>query len=213
MDSEFWQAKWRSNEIGFHQADIHPLLTRLWPAIGVRPGGRVLVPLCGKSRDLIWLCQQGYEVVGFELSELAVAALFAEHGLTPERAGWGEFQRYAVPGLTVYCGDFLAAVPATAPRCEGLYDRAALIALAPPQRQPYVDAVQRWCAPAARGLLITVEYPVGAITAPPFSLATDEVSALYAGRFALQERMRQRADVKGRAALEVAYELVRAAVA
>ena len=213
MDAEFWRAKWTSNEIGFHQTEIHPLLTRLWPAIGVPPGSRVLVPLCGKSHDLIWLHQQGYEVVGFDLSEVAVAALFVEHGLTPERTSWGEFQRYTVPGLTVYCGDFFAAVPTTALLCDGLYDRAALIALAPPQRQPYVDVVQRWCAPAARGLLITVEYSVGAITAPPFSLATDAVLALYAGRYRVQERARQRADVKGQPALEVGYELVRAAVA
>ncbi len=35
-------------------------------------GRRVLVPLCGKTPDLLWLAEQGNEIVGVELSEIAV---------------------------------------------------------------------------------------------------------------------------------------------
>ena len=78
MDHEFWHTRWQENRIGFHQPDTNPLLVRHWPAMQVSPGARVLVPLCGKSLDLLWLLEQDLQVTGVEISRIAVEALFAE---------------------------------------------------------------------------------------------------------------------------------------
>jgi thiopurine S-methyltransferase len=208
MEPEFWHAKWRVNEIGFHQAEIHPLLLAQWPPLALAPGSRVLAPLCGKSHDLIWLRNQGYIVIGIELSSVAVEALFTEHGLTPTRASSNFFDCYSVPGLTVYCGDFFAASPTIIAPCQGFYDRAALIALAPSQRQAYVEHVTELCGPAARGLLITVEYPNSAVKPPPFSVDQDDVRNYYGSRWQVTERVRHKSDIKGYIGEEVAYELL-----
>ena len=83
MDADFWQQRWREGRIGFHQDRPTPLLEQYWDAVGVAHGARVLVPLCGKSLDLAWLAARGHEVLGVELSRLAIEQFFAEHALTP----------------------------------------------------------------------------------------------------------------------------------
>jgi thiopurine S-methyltransferase len=78
MDPDFWHERWKTNQIGFHQGEINHCLVRYWPSLGLKTGGRVLVPLCGKSRDMFWLLEQGFAVTGIEISPIAVEAFFAE---------------------------------------------------------------------------------------------------------------------------------------
>ena len=74
MDEDFWQRRWACNEIGFHLSEVNPYLQQFWPALNVASGAQVLVPLCGKSLDMIWLAEQGYRVLGVELAQAAVEA-------------------------------------------------------------------------------------------------------------------------------------------
>src|SRR5699024_2930193 len=105
MNQDFWLQKWERNEIGFHEAEGNRLLPRGWPAAEVPAGAGVLVPLCGKSVDMLWLASRGYRVVGVELSEQAVRAFFAEHGLQPQVAPAGPFQRWRADGIEILQGD------------------------------------------------------------------------------------------------------------
>lgn len=211
MERDFWLKKWSTNEIGFHQQEIHPLLETHWPALGVPPGARVLVPLCGKSNDMDWLARRGLEVIGFELSEVAVDTFFAARACVPARDAHGAFRRYRARlgggGITIFCGDFFAATPELCAPCAALYDRAALIALAAAQRAAYLATVRALLTPSARGLLITVEYPAGAVSPPPFSLEADEVAEHYGPAWQLEPCARQASDIKGYAGTEAAYLL------
>ena len=45
----------------------------------------VLVPLCGKSKDMIWLAQNGCSVVGIEYVGAAIVAFFEENAITYEK--------------------------------------------------------------------------------------------------------------------------------
>lgn len=54
MDADFWLARWREEQTGFHQQRVTPLLMKYWPTLGLPEGCRVLVPLCGKSLDMIY---------------------------------------------------------------------------------------------------------------------------------------------------------------
>jgi thiopurine S-methyltransferase len=76
MQADFWHQRWAKGEIGFHESDINPLLIAHFANLGLEPGQRVFVPLCGKTHDISWLLAQGYNVVGAELSETAIKALF-----------------------------------------------------------------------------------------------------------------------------------------
>src|SRR3569623_953180 len=49
----------------------------------------IFIPLCGKSKDMLWLRAQGHAVIGVEVVARAVEAFFAENALpgTPRRHG------------------------------------------------------------------------------------------------------------------------------
>lgn len=83
-EHQSWRQRWQQDDIGFHQAEVNISLQRYFSQLNLKPGQRVFVPLCGKSRDIGWLLYQGYAVVGVELSELAIQGLFAQLNKTPE---------------------------------------------------------------------------------------------------------------------------------
>jgi len=178
MQAAFWHDRWERNEIGFHRADINVHLQQFWQRLKVCPGTQVLVPLCGKSRDLAWLAGQGYPVLGVELSPLAVRAFFTEHGLRPQIRQQKAYQRWQAGLITLLCGDFFGLGPADLGEIAGIYDRAALIALPPPLRRIYAKQLQA-LAPGAPLLLVSLEYPQEAMQGPPFAVSATEIAALY----------------------------------
>lgn len=183
MEPEFWHQRWQQNQIGFHQGEVNPYLRKYWHELGVSAPARVLVPLCGKSLDLLWLLDQGYRVEGVELSELAVRAFFDEQGLTPQVTSLGDFQVWECGNLRLWCGDLFNLTASLLGPIDAVYDRAALIALPAPMRQRYVQHIQT-LAGTVPHLLIALDYPQQQMDGPPFSVAQAEVEALFAERYA-----------------------------
>lgn len=179
MHEEFWQARWARNEIGFHRSDVNPLLPRHWPALGLAPGSEVLVPLCGKSLDMLWLAAQGHPVLGIELAEKAVRDFFVEQGLIAEVSDDGRLRRYQAAGIALLQGDFFAVNAQQAAGCRGYYDRAALIALPPEMRRRYVAHLSALLPAGCVGLLATLDYPQEQRQGPPFAVSDAEVRELY----------------------------------
>jgi thiopurine S-methyltransferase len=178
-DADFWHQRWRDNQIGFHQSRATPLLEQYWDAIEVPAGGRVFVPLCGKSLDLLWLAGRGHRVLGAELSQLAIDQFFAEHALTPivQDAPYG--RRHIAGAIEIVCGDVFALDAGVLSDCAGVYDRAALIALPQQVRERYAHEVYSRLPAGCRGLLVTLEYPQHEKNGPPFPVHGDEVESLY----------------------------------
>lgn len=178
MEPRFWHERWAINQIGFNQASVNPHLLRLWPELTATPGERVLVPLCGKSIDMVWLLNQGFHVVGAELSEIAVAGFFSENGWQPAIEERGALKVYRGEGCEIWCGDFFALTPEDVGDCTAFYDRAALIALPPDLRWRYVKQLNHLLSNDACGLLVTLDYDQSLIAGPPFSVDEDEVLQL-----------------------------------
>ena len=179
MDHDFWHERWRQGSIGFHEGRPNTFLARHGRELAP---GRVLVPLAGKSVDMVHLAAQGHEVVGIELSELAVEAFFADHGLTPERATVGPYASYSANGITLLCGDFFLAAPEhLGGPLAGLYDRAAVIALPPELRRRYAQHVRGLMPAGARGLVVTFDYAQELMDGPPFAVSATELRTLYEG--------------------------------
>lgn len=208
MEANFWQQRWASNQIGFHEADYHPQLLAHWPTLGAT-ANRVLVPLCGKSLDMVWLRERGHEVLGVELSDIAVRAFFAERGLTPTVLQRDGYEIFTADGYTLLCGDFFALTTTALGAFAAIYDRAALIALPPDMRRDYAATLTRLAAPGTPMLTITVEYDTSALTPPPFPVVDAEVQRLYASGWRIEDRGRVPAQVKGQAGIEGIYVLRR----
>jgi len=193
MQAEFWLERWREGRTSFHRDAPMPLLLQHWPALALPPGSRVLVPLCGKTLDMRWLAEQGHRVLGVELSPLAVAQFFAEHGLTPERHESPLGVHHVAGNIEIIEGDVFALDDATLAGCAAVYDRAAVIALPPPLRARYAREVYGRLPAGSRGLMITLEYPPHEMDGPPFSVDADEVAALFGERWDVE--LLERSDI------------------
>ncbi len=178
MDAEFWQQRWREGRIGFHHEAPMPLLVEHWQQLALPPDRRVLVPLCGKSVDMLWLAAQGCRVLGVEISPLAIAQFLQENGLTATTRDSPLGRHYHAGRIELIEGDAFALDAATLAGCDAVYDRAAIIALPPDLRQRYAESVYARLPHGCRGLMITLEYPQAEKDGPPFSVRESEVRAL-----------------------------------
>lgn len=179
MEPDFWRSRWKENRIGFHEGKPNALLIKHLNVL--EPAMRLLVPLCGKAEDLAFLAAQGHDVVGVELVESAVKDFFEEHGVKPEVTKVGNFTKYSAPRLTIFAGDFFKTTRELLGNVDALYDRAAVIALPDPMRAGYVKHVRSLLPAGSPGIVITVEYPPGALEGPPFSVPEAELRAHYSG--------------------------------
>ncbi len=183
MEHSFWKERWQRGEIGFHQPHIHAQLQKFWPDLRLPKGSAVFVPLAGKSRDMAWLAEQGHKVIGAELSELAVRDFFKESDLTPVVTPSVPFQIFEAGPFKIYQGDFFAMPQEALRDVAACYDRAALIALPPDMRPRYAEKLAAVSPAKAVLFLVTIEYPEGEITGPPFCVTRDEVRSLYRQHF------------------------------
>lgn len=180
MDTEYWAQRWHEGRTGWHQDRPTPLMLKHWPSLGIEPGARVFVPLAGRSLDMAWFASQGLRVLGVELSELAVAGFFAEHGLAPRTWTSRYGTHYEAGGIELICGDAFGLDADALAGCDAVFDRAALIALPSGLRERYVDTLYARLPPRCRGLLITLEYPQHEKAGPPFAVDEAEVRARFA---------------------------------
>ena len=174
--SESWLERWEQGRIGWHEPGGNSKLKKHWPKLTA--GSRVLVPLCGKSPDLIWLAERGLEVVGIELSQIAVESFFSEHELSFERRQYGHLSRYRskAPAITIFCGDYFAFESES---FDALFDRGALIALPAGLRSRYVEHTKSLLTNDAYRLIITLEYDQLSADGPPFAVMTDEITSYW----------------------------------
>ncbi len=186
MDADFWHERWQKGEIGFHQAQGNPLMQHFWPQMKAPPGATVLVPLCGKSPDLLWLRSRGHRVVGIELSDIAVEAFFAEHEVQYERSAWSGGARYQADGLEIIQGDFFALPEGEFSEIEWVYDRAAVIALPSQLRTRYAEHLLALCPALGGMLIIALDYEPDPQERPPFSVTEDELRRLYGDEFRIE---------------------------
>lgn len=180
MEPEFWHRRWAENVIHFHRGEVNPHLVAHLPRLGLAPGARVLLPLCGKSVDMRWLAAEGFAVLGVELSPIAAAAFFSEAGLDYEVAPSGPFERYRGGRIDILCGDFFDLEPAHCRDVAAVFDRAALVALPEAMRARYAHGLLGLVPEGAPILLVTLEYRQAEMAGPPFSVDADEVHAHFA---------------------------------
>ena len=191
MHPDFWQQRWQQGRTGFHQDRPTPLLERHWTSVHAPAGCRVLVPLCGKSLDMLWLAEQGHRVLGVELSPIAVQQFFTEHGMTPGIHTSPSGTHYRCGRIEIVLGDAFALEDSLLASCEALYDRAALIALPVDMRRQYTHGVYARMAPDTRALVVDLEYPQDEKQGPPFSVDAAEMRALFGERWKVELLERQ----------------------
>jgi thiopurine S-methyltransferase len=191
LHPHFWHNRWRLGQTGFHQTVVDRHLQQHWPHLKFPADGRIFVPLCGKTLDLLWLRDQHHSVAGVELSEVALESLCLEQAIAARRRILDDFDVYEAGTLQLYRGDFFALSPERLGRVAAVYDRAALISWTPELRAAYVAHMLSLTSPGTQTLLITLEYPQAEMAGPPFSVDAAAVSRLYAPSHTIQCLSRQ----------------------
>lgn len=196
MDANFWQQRWQEGRIGFHKSDVNPQLIKYFSALALPVGSKVLVPLCGKSVDMVWLARAGYDVVGIELVESAVQAFFTEQNITPtiteftSAADNSILKRYqgqlAGQTISLWAADIFALSATDIGAINAVYDRAALIALPAEMRADYSAQIVELSNNAPQ-LLITLNYDQSKKDGPPFSISQQQLQQYYDADYKLIE--------------------------
>lgn len=178
MQTDFWFERWEKGEIGFHEGRPNAFLEAHVGRLAGRK--RILVPLCGKAVDLRFLADHGHEVVGIELVEAGARAFFEEQGLVVEESRKGPFLVLASGAIQIFVGSVFDATEEYLGTFDGVYDRAAVVALPPEPRARYAKTVRALLREGGAIFAVTFTYgdertEVG----PPFSVPKEALEKLY----------------------------------
>ena len=184
MEPTFWQNIWARSgeEPAFHRSDIHPYVKQ-YLSPEVLKGRRVLVPLCGKSRDLLWFHTYAQHVSGIELVEKPILQFLAENQLSYTKTAEGRFD---AENITLLNADIFAVDVQMLGQIDLVYDRAALIALPLDIRLRYVQHIDALLPVGAQIFLNTIEY-APARTRPPFSISPEDVLRYYGSAYSIEQ--------------------------
>lgn len=182
MKQKYWHEKWQTNDIGFHESTVSPDLVTYLPKLNLSAGNCIFVPLCGKSKDLLWLSAQGFRVIGVELSPIACDEFFTELNVIPRITRRASFIHYAHDNIELFCGDIFDLTAADFPPIHAMYDCKALIALSADTRRKYVNHLIQCLGTQIKILLLTRTTNCN-VTPPPYSVDEAEINSLYRHSF------------------------------
>jgi len=188
-----WESQWAKGDISWHLPAVNErLLAYINELVGVSSDGKsqdpqaknILVPLCGKSRDLIHLHSLGHTVVGCEGVEQACTQFFSENNIqyttSPIEGIEGTLFTSADGRIRLYQCDFLALTSdVVSTKFEAVWDVQALVSINPRDRKQYVRTVRSLLAEEFRYLLVTIEYEPFAHLGRPHSISYNAVKELF----------------------------------
>lgn len=186
MERSDWASRWEEGRIAFHQSSVTSFLEKYAELVwGPDALGRIYVPLCGKSLDMVFLAEKAAEVVGVEYVEQAVSEFFAERGLTPE-IETDPAIRYSAGNYTLFAADFFSLTEEHLGPIDAVFDRASLVALDRAARIRYANHLRSLLPEEARTLLVTFNYDQTEMSGPPFAVSPEEVHRLFQDGFEVE---------------------------
>lgn len=185
MEENYWLNKWQTNDIAFHEQTINADLIAYFDKLNLNPGDCIFVPLCGKTKDMLWLAEKGFHVIGIELSPIACNEFFSEFNITPQITKQSKFIKYQYGNIEILCGDLFNLTSADLPIIHAVYDCKALIALPSDLRKKYIDHIVNCAGTKIKILLLTRESGCQ-VKPPPFPINKAEVDLLYGAYFKVE---------------------------
>jgi len=184
--SNYWEKKWEDGLTSWHRNEVdRRLMKYLGELTSTRSGVRVLVTWCGKSVDIPWLCKEGYEVVGVELSEIAVKQMFDESNIPYTVNRQDSFLVYQGTDrrIAVYVGNYYELTPAIVGVFEAIWDHHALGASEPKDRLAYKQVLVSLLRPHGKILLSHFEYGNQIRNQAPYSISQEMIKDLFEDKF------------------------------
>ncbi|WP_052610374.1 hypothetical protein [Bacteriovorax sp. BSW11_IV] len=184
VEKDFWIEAWDKGMTGFHQSAPNKVLTTIGPKI-FNKTKNVFVPLCGKSLDMLWLLENGHNVIGVEIAEKAVEDFFIENSLSFEIEKNEKFSIYRSKNIALYLGSFFDLTKEDLGKFD-VYDRASIVALPKEMRQKYAQHLCNLSSGDTKILMQTYEQTQVPDVGPPFSILEDEIMNLFENHYSIE---------------------------
>ena len=161
-----------------------------------KTGLDIFVPMCGKTKVMLSLAEEGHRVVGIEWSKVAVEQFFEENNLeyTTQLCSIGgtDIPMYKAKGkaVTIYCGDFFAFKQHKLGPFDCVFDHGALgcfdFQMEASSRSAYAEIINSFTKTGGRILLSIFDYEHSEHPTIPFAVTETEVGVLFEEYFKLQ---------------------------
>ena len=180
---EFWEDLYDRGADGWEMRRPAPPLVDFVDATPPA-GGRVAVPGCGRGHDVRFLARRGYDVVGFDFAEAALAdarALATREGVH----------------VTLEKRDIFTLASDYARAFDGVWEYTCYCAIDPARRAEYVRTMAEILRPG--GWLLACFFPLRTFGAgPPFPVAESEVRRLFVPPFRIERAFPPTRSAPGR---------------
>lgn len=147
---------------------------------------QVFVPLCGKTLDLIFLAEKGFEVTGLEFSEIGIEAFFKENSLTytkgkAENCSLGIY-KCNEKNITIYKGDIFHLKTEVCGQFDAFWDRGSYVAINISTQQTYANLMFSLMKPKAKILMEAITYDMSKYRGPPHCITEENLSSTFGGK-------------------------------
>jgi thiopurine S-methyltransferase len=192
----FWESCWTEDKSFWHKDQTHPILRKYEDKLipSANNDTTVFFPLCGKTLDMRYFLEKGYNVLGIEGVESVVLEYFKENGISYEvvdiTLNGSDLKVFVAGKLTIICGNCFiteplpptSGIPEYATRkVDAVFDRGSMVAILPTLRKDYIKFMQKWAKSGTKLLLHGPEYDQTLKEGPPFSVSYAQMKELYEG--------------------------------
>jgi len=200
-----WENSWKNynGKPGFHMKTPNPCLLEYGELLfdNAHEHQKILVPLCGKTVDLILLQEMG-DVCGIEVVQTAIDQFAEENQVTWSTEDLLQSAVTKFVSLKATVGNTLMIAKQdlfnlpkgwsshSNSKSDGKFtccwDRASLVAIAPELREKYVQVLLEELAPDATILMQVITYNKDQMQGPPYPVTPGDVEKLYGEHFDIE---------------------------
>lgn len=170
--SEFWEKRYLAADAPWNLEEPAPPLVSFFNQAIAPTTGKIIVLGCGQGQDAVFLAQQGLTVTAVDFAPSAVQAT---KQLASEKR----------VSLTVIEQDIFTLNRQYQQQFDYLFEHTCFCAIAPEQRQAYVELVAALLKPD--GIFYGVFFTHNRVGGPPWATTTDEVKALFSPYFNIED--------------------------
>lgn len=198
-----WLNTWKTNPTRFDKPAVNASLITAIKTINNIKNKTILLPLCGASKDLFWLAQQGAAVTGVEISPIAIKKFFTEHNLTYTEDYNKPNPTYESTdpdiNITLVEADFLQKQPAWIHTFDLIFDNTAFITIKKRKRTRYTKLLTTYLNPTGTLIMNTHTFNLTK-TGLIHSIDQNTLEKYFAKTF--QTQLLCKCDVEARAELK-----------
>jgi thiopurine S-methyltransferase len=169
---EFWSQVWDEGTIRFHQNSYNSEMIKYFKDINLQ-GKSVLIPLAGKTKDILYFLEKGAIVTAIEFWEPAVISFFEENNIPYKKHGYSFF----ADNLTFHAMDFFNF--STDKPFDVLFDRASQVVFNKTDRPRYYQYISKLIDPKTTLLLYSIDHNGPFEYGPPHKIPKAEIVTAY----------------------------------